>query len=190
MKKIEAYINKHKKEISLIGAIMIILSVYGVFYVEAANADYYEGEEGGGGGGSVSSGPKTYKDTVSGHLQEQQSDNYDFNTSGFVTNATFTLTWKDEPDEVGCENDGDTFELKVISPDGEVKSQEAKNEHGQEGRIVIEFPYSGEDLYGPWNVTVTLRDAGEQWILGLGIVGFTDDSNDYTLTVEMDYYVE
>ena len=49
--KIDDYIKRYNRQLSIAGGIVIILAVYGVFWMEAANADYYEPAEGNGGGG-------------------------------------------------------------------------------------------------------------------------------------------
>lgn len=151
---------------------------------------YFEEDDGEGGGHAGTSGELsniTYD--KSGHLTEGESHGYTYDTGGDVHRAMFTLTWTDEADETLMENDGDTFTLSVTSPGNETKSDSETNEHGSEGKIVIEFSLPVDlGIQGGWNVTVTLEDAGEQWILGAGVVGLTDDSNDYTLIVEMEYY--
>ena len=185
--KLEDYIKRYKKPISILGAITIITSVYIVFWAEAANADYWEGEN--GNSGHPSDELVTYNESYDAHLNEGDSHAYEVSPPGVVKTCRVTLTWTDEDDETLMENDGDTFTLSVTSPGNETKSDSETNEHGSEGKIVIEFSLPVDlGIQGGWNVTVTLEDAGEQWILGAGVVGLTDDSNDYTLIVEMEYY--
>ena len=125
----------------------------------------------------------------SGRLTEPQSDEYSYDTGGYVNYASFILYWEDEPDDTGTENDGDTFTLTITSTNNETQTDTVKNDHGSAGEIFIEFPYPEDvSIAGGWNITVTLDEAGEQWIAGQQIIGFTDDSNDYDLTSFFEYY--
>ncbi len=197
---LDATIKKHKKPISLIGSIVIILAMYGLFSYEADAYDtvdlsnYVPGGGGGGGGGGPSGDEEnTYEDSTSGTLNEQESAMYNFSSGGWDAMATFILTWEDEPDNgvPTYENEGDTFILEVIGPGSHRDSGEATNEHDQEGRIELTFDIGEETIESEWNVTVTLDDAGEQSAFGQGTgVVFIDDSNSYTLEVIIEYYLD
>jgi len=195
--KIDDYIKKFNKQLSIVGAIVIIIAVYGVFAMEAANADYYEPGEGSGGGGGGGAGEyKIYNDSANGDAQEHESYNHSFDTGGYVVDAAFTLTWTDEADAFpGYENEGDTFTLKVVDPTGQYESSGTEtNAHGESGEIRLEFNITnlaGEpdaDVFGDWNVTVTLDEVGDHHSPSpFDPVYFDDDSNTYSLSVEMSY---
>ncbi len=195
--KIDDYIKKYNQVISIVGGIIIIAAVYGVFAMEAANADYYEPGDGGGGGGGGGTGEyKNYTDSPNGQANEGESYNHTFDTGGYVVDAMFVLTWTDEADAAPTyENEGDTFTLEVRDPDMQwVQSDSDTNAHGAEGRIELYFnitQLAGEpdaDTFGPWEAIVTLDDAGDHSFLGGGTgIIFIDDGNSYTLSVEMSY---
>lgn len=112
-----------------------------------------------------------------------------------ITNITFTLTWQDEPDQPAMENDGDEFSLNVTTPWGEGdETPMTRNEHGEEGVLILTFraPAAGEypdsGSAGTYHVNITMGEAGEQWLLGIPSVGLNDGGNDWTLTVEYQYY--
>jgi len=193
--KIDDYIKKYKQLISIIGAIVIIVAVYGVFAMEAANADYYKAGDGDGGGGGTGEF-KTYTDNPNGQADEGETYNHTFDTGGYVVNATFTLTWTDEADAFpGYQNEGDTFTLTVRDPDNQwEQSDQDTNAHGEEGSIELQFSIPDladepdADAFGPWEVLVTLDEAGDHHSPSpFDPVYFLDDSNSYTLSVEMSY---
>ncbi len=135
-----------------------------------------------------------FSETNTGNLNEQESTTLNYSTGGYNIRATFILTWTDEPDNgvPTYENEGDTFTLEVIGPGNNRDSDTATNEHDQEGRIELTFEIGEkESIPGGWNATVTLDEAGDQSAFGGGTgVVFIDDSNDYTLDVEIEYLLE
>jgi len=65
-----------------------------------------------------------------------------------------------------------------------------KNSDDETGRIDITIDFDEElGWKGDWLITITLEDAGDQEPGGIGIPNplATDNSNDYTLTVEIEW---
>ncbi|HID73635.1 MAG TPA: hypothetical protein EYP43_01140 [Thermoplasmata archaeon] len=186
--KLDDYIKRYKKPISILGAITIITSVYIVFWAEAANADYWEGEN--GNSGHPSDELVTYNESYDAHLNEGDSHAYEVSPPGVVKTCRVTLTWTDEDDETLMENDGDTFTLTVNPPNAESKSEQKKNEHGQSGEIVIDYDFAlGDEQEGAWIINVTLDEAGDQWPIFIGpSIGLNDPANDYHLEIVMEYF--
>ncbi|MCI0497822.1 MAG: hypothetical protein L0Z54_05985 [Thermoplasmata archaeon] len=187
--KIEAVIKKYQKPISFFGAIAIVSAVYIVFAIEAANADYYDGDD--GPKPPEPGGLKNETTTYDDHLDELGTHEYEVNKSGLYTLLRATLYWDEEGEdsyEPLLTNYGDTFTLTVTDPEGESQSETATNDNGQSATIEIEFAYAeNQEPVGDFNITVTLDDAGDYWPIIGPSVGITDPGNDYTLTIEVEY---
>ena len=133
---------------------------------------------------------------IPGHSNESSVElRYPEIEESAITNITFTLTWQDEPDQTGYENEGDEFQLNVTTPWGDAdETPVVRNEHGQEGVLILTFRSPGAGDYpdsgsaGTYDVTITMGDAGDQRDIVFGVVGSTDDGNDWTLTVGYQYY--
>ncbi|MFO8051351.1 MAG: hypothetical protein R6V01_06595 [Thermoplasmatota archaeon] len=142
----------------------------------------------------------------SGELEEGESATVMIPEEGrVVKNMTAVLSWQDESDPPGIprirryENQPDTFSLKVLSPDGNSSSDTASNPVGGSG--VIEISFSMEDTVlnqrldsgsagtGNWTVEISLDSTG-MWTpqLGPGFIALSDGGNDFSLSVEYEYY--
>jgi len=131
-----------------------------------------------------------YNWSDSGYLEEGQEDVYEVDSGGSATGANVTLRWTDEPDGFGQNNEGDTFTLSVVPPDGEERRETATNSNGQEGVITISIDFEGQMSWeGAWNITVILDYVGPQ-TPNLGPIGETDDGNDYDVELDMQYWHE
>ncbi len=109
-----------------------------------------------------------------------------------------TLTWEDEPDIRRArlyENQPDSFEVEVVSPDGNRSDSKAgANPIGGEGNINVQMILTDEevDLYKEadnWTVRIIMTEAKPyEPRLGPGLVVLTDDGNDFDLKIEYDFY--
>lgn len=197
--------------IGLVSFIFITLSLAGVFSYQAANieAENYETimkqietmekletvflpEN------LINAEPQTITDVV--------YENSDISLSIILEypnmiNITFTLTWTDEPNiDAFHENQPDTLGIKVIPPEDEGQSKEGgpqSNPPGGEGKIEIKFSRNFDEerhWNGEWTIIVYAKDCGDQeprYIPGpLGFRTIRDDSNAFTLTINVEYYEE
>jgi len=130
-------------------------------------------------------------DQLTGYLEEGDDTVIVLENVTYIGNATFTITWTDEPDHTSAENEGDTFKLTVVDPNGTEMNATATNEHGEEGIITITFEYNDTEVVtGNWTITVTLVDAGEQEAIGWP-TNTTDFANNFTLhTPHSSQYIE
>ena len=178
--------NHADRQLFNLGIVVTIIAVLGA---AAAGGELDEaGEEGNGGGGGVAN--PVFNASTSGTLNEGDTVDDSWNPEGkTATVGTFILTWTDESDIAGHENQGDTFTLRVESPDGEYDEESETNDHGEQGRIIIVIDFVEELGYkGDWLTTVTLEEAGDQdLIFGLPNPLANDDSNEYTLTIEIEW---
>ncbi len=170
-----------------------VLAVVLILVVPALGSEGIEEDGGGGGGngGHLDLLDKAFSD--GGDLNEGENVTLPpFDTGGRVSVANFTLTWTDEPDSFPRTNDGDTFELRVIAPDGFENSKEGTNEHGQDGMISIEFFYDDLPQDGEWTAVVTLVEAGDQTnpYDPTHLTDEADDGNSFSIDVLMLYFEE
>jgi hypothetical protein len=108
-----------------------------------------------------------------------------------------TLTWKDEDDIQrlrAYENSPDTFTLD-ISMQNFSESASGSNVHGSSGEIIIDLAFDDEPEYfnytGEYTFDVTLVTAGNYLPrLGPGVIGLTDNGNQFDLTVEYVYLTD
>ncbi len=120
-------------------------------------------------------------DQRTGYLEEGNEETFILEDTSYVGNATFTITWEDEEDHTGAENEGDTFKLTITDPNGTEMNATATNEHGEPGEITIVFEYGeNETVTGDWTIVVELVDAGEQEAVGFP-VNTSDFANNFTL---------
>ena len=141
--------------------------------------------------------PLTISDTVNENSDVTLSATLEYPN---MINITFTLTWKDESNIDFHENQPDTLGIKVIPPEGEAQAKEGgpqSNPPGGEGKIEIKFSRSFDEerqWNGEWTIVVYAEDCGDQeprFIPGpLGFRTISDDSNAFTLTINIEYYEE
>jgi len=168
----------------------LLISVIAILGAAVAGSDASEEGVGEGENGEVE--PVDWTTSESGDLNEGQTDEYAFapdDRDAVVLETEFVLTWQDEDDLGGVgvfQNEGDEFNLTVTTPAGRCYSETVRNEHGQQGEIVICIgPEQDLEWQGAWTVTVTLEDAGDQQpLIGPSI---SDNSNTYELDVRLTY---
>ncbi|MBN1538654.1 MAG: hypothetical protein JW939_00790 [Candidatus Thermoplasmatota archaeon] len=120
-------------------------------------------------------------------------------------NLTAKLSWTDETDPPGrprirrYENQPDTFSLRVVYPDGNSSDTQGANPIGGAGTLEVSVSLDDEYLNtlldegrlgrGVWTIEVTLVRAGI-WtpVLGPGAIGLNDGGNEFSLSIEYDYY--
>jgi len=181
--------NSADRQLFNLGIVITIIAVLGA---AMAGGELAEASEAGNGGGGNVANP-VFNASTSGTLNEGDSVADSWNPEGkTATVGTFILTWTDEGDATPFhENRGDRFTLTIEAPDGETSDEETEtNEPGEQGRIIIVIDFVEEKGYkGDWYTTITLDDAGDQTWFGVGpdpIAG-NDDSNEYTLTIEIEW---
>ncbi|MCK5773310.1 MAG: hypothetical protein KAH57_05935 [Thermoplasmata archaeon] len=109
-----------------------------------------------------------------------------------------TLTWVDEPDIRRArlyENQPDSFTLAVASGDGNISGTiSGANSADGKGSLLVQVTLTDEEIdqfmdSGDWSVIVTLDTAQDyEPRLGPGVIVLTDNGNDFSLTIEYDYY--
>lgn len=112
-----------------------------------------------------------------------------------IKSITFSLSWVDEADDLGFNNQPDEFSLWVEAPNGTLKKDgPISNNQGAEGRIVISFPFiPDEDPFeegtGGYNITIICGDCGDQQSMGpLGFITRSDNGNNWELLIDFKYY--
>ncbi len=139
--------------------------------------------------GGYSDGPsgdeiKTIDIPEDGYLDEGENDTYDPD-QGYVMKAWFNLTWTDEDPPIGRTNEPDEFNLEVIAPNGESRSDSASNSVGGDGSVSIGVDVDG-NMGGRWYVIVTMVEAGDNTEPS-GYLTVEDDGNDYDLDMWFKY---
>ena len=204
---------KNKKATSIIGGILIVCLTYMVFWMEAdsveslGKADINAIIRGGGNGDGpdleIIRGYELMVETVgdSDTLQEQDSTTIPITATEekVVSQINVSLTWNDEPDgRIGIrywENQGDTFQVEVLDPEGEVlKTSSGTNGRNSQGSVDLSIPLNDTqitDFYGAGGleVRITLVDAGDyEARVGIGFLIRTDPENAYDAQIEVSYY--
>lgn len=154
--------------------------------------------------------------TEQGSTNEGESDEFTVDVSGNFTimNLTFELRWTDDDttNTPVSPNQPDTFNLTVTDPTGEdMRQVEGSNpNNNQNGMLSITFELSilesnftvksavseealEEELtlthgFGDWSVIVECVDAGDSEDPFTGTTVDQDNGNDWTLTVDAEYY--
>ncbi len=131
-----------------------------------------------------------FSDTV----MEGESMEFDINDLGPIIFVTAKLSWTDEADVRMKENEPDHFELGIVMNldefEGAHQIETGENPHGGEGQIVCEIPYGEGSAQNYINATVivTLIEAGDiHRATGPELIYYTDDSNSFTLDIEIGY---
>jgi hypothetical protein len=190
--------NRNDKFMFNLGVIVIFIALVGAL-IGGTNEEERSAEK----GGEINwEELLKFSDRKGGDLNEGEEETLTYDTGAYVVSAVFVLKWRDEPDtsiqvggeSVGLHNDPDTFKLTVRDPDGTVYEEEGENEYdpnGGEGVLTINVTAeNGGDYYGPWEVTVRLVNAGDQKPMGQGVGLQQDNSNSYTLEVNMYYRLD
>lgn len=123
---------------------------------------------------------------------------------------TITLTWTDEEDinrlgflPTTFENQGDSFALEAVytaDPNDETtmnissSTDYVTNNHGSSGvvTLTIEIGHSFEDSRngtGDWNIIVKLGTCGNYEANRPAVLGYTDSSNDFEISIETEIYI-
>ncbi len=143
-------------------------------------------------------------ESFSGDLNAGASQTFEIDLSGkLLKNISATLTWSDEQDLAGrprirrYDNQPDTFSLSVSDLEGNITDEgSASNPQGNEGTVTVMITNDDADLVmlldggyegETWAVDVTMVDAG-MWAPRIGVIGFTDNGNSFSLVVEYEFY--
>ncbi len=146
----------------------------------------------------------TTTESYSGDLNAGASQTFELDLAGkLVKNITATLTWTDEQDLSGrprirrYDNQPDTFSLSVSDVEGNITDKDsASNPQGNEGTVTAMITNEDSDMVQllngdyqgeTWSVEVTMVDAG-MWAPRIGVIGFTDNGNAFSLVVEYEFY--
>ncbi len=111
-----------------------------------------------------------------------------------VKSITFTLTWTDEADQTGLDNQPDEFSLKIVIPNGTIYEEGPVSNNGGSGKITISPSYVPDKApyiegTGVYEVTIKCGECGNQ----RGPLGFYEDpdnGNHWELTVDYKFYKE
>ena len=120
--------------------------------------------------------------------------NLEINSTDYLTNLTVTVSWTDEPDNNDnlrtYENWPDLFQVWITDNEGITQTGEGSNQEGEEGQVVVEFPFHYFDkprIQGPINITISVEiiEAGDYYPdPGLSLSVIEDTGNDFTCTVD------
>lgn len=196
--------NSNDKKVTFAGfGILLVMIISAV----ALGSNTSQGEEG------TSSTPADILDdftlnrtteSFSGELQEGAAQTFEIDLQGgLLKNLTATLTWEDESELAGrprirrYENQPDTFSLSVSDVEGNNTDEDSgSNPMDGEGEIsarisnedqelvrLLDTEYQGE----VWSVDVTMVTSGG-WTPMIGIIGFNDGGNSFSLVVDYEYY--
>jgi len=172
---------------------VVILIIMSMVFADAADQDTIDPMAGAG-------GFLVQKNLVFTGYTEQGNANSDTRTIN-ITNqniiyANFTLTWRDEPDKQGRQNQPDSFRLNVTTPRGNSSQDTGQNPREQEGEIFLSFKNPSTEKYnsnetGDYVVVITCTNAGPQSIVGpIPAEPNPDDGNHWTLKVDYIYRVK
>lgn len=127
----------------------------------------------------------SYTTAFDGYIDEGEEITETIGVYSDVTYIIVQLTWNDESDLRGRENQGDSFEMEVDA-NGMVENGGGTNSHGNTGVVELHFDEIGyvSDL----NIMIRLTNAGDQQLVfGPGILTWSDNGNDYEVYVEIGY---
>ncbi len=122
---------------------------------------------------------------LSDSINEAEELTYQIGSRGYIEGVNVLMVWSDEPDLIRRENQPDTFEIEVEAG-SESDTASASNEQGGEGRISLGLGKVGDgyDIH----ITVRLLEAGDQKLKnGLGLIVWTDYSNEFSMQIEVKY---
>jgi len=185
-------------KIPIIAMLLIIPGVLGGAYAGGTDPYYYVS-------GTVDTGIGWSKYNLSNgaeNLPGESTENTDTQEKldiqdTNILNITFTLTWTDEPDMTRFgrtyTNQPDEFGLEVSGPEGKNGSAPPiANTHGQAGKVSVTLKYEPKkpqkaNVTSSFNVTIICGNCGE-FTPRVGVVGFTDTGNAWSLDVSYQYY--
>jgi multidrug efflux pump subunit AcrB len=123
-----------------------------------------------------------------------------------VFQATFELTWTDEPDSARHTNQPDSFEIEITAPDGRTSKESGTNVQGASGTIevimsrnitkevqenkAIKKKTQDPTWTGDWTINVTCTSAGDQTRNFVPVGPFSsqvDNGNAWELAVTWTY---
>lgn len=188
--------------IGVVGAVILVAALTGVFYYEGSSAE-------GAGGGSqwdVTWATETEEGpSADGSTDEDETTEETLAVSATnMTDATFTLTWTDD------QGSPDTFNLTVTSPTGETRSAEGDSEEisvtfegvnevpeeatvpgdsESEAREQAASQYTSKRGQGDWTVEIACVNAGDTDPVGAGEPIEEDTGNSWELSSELTVYV-
>lgn len=185
--------------VGILGAVILVAAMVGIFYYEGTQAPGATGTPGGGGAGGAGSGAFRLANATltggSGNLAAGGTQDISVNvTQQNVASTTFTLTWTDEANLP--QNAPDEFRI-VVTPPGGGAPREATgttspltvsftNVNGQPASATAAPSTNGT---GTWMVTVELVTVGQPGGLPLpGQVPVSDQGNSFDLAASASYW--
>ena len=210
------FVDKPNKTVTgIVGTLVIILAIFGVFSWESNTmaskvSSEQELREILASGGHITLDKDNMfvgwtqaagSDQKSGYANENSEKSFDISIPvEYVSNVKVTLTWTDEPDETiflvkRLENQPDEFKLKLVSPsDSQVESGFIANKRGESQSITLEMKiehdsYKSTNGTGVWKVIVLCGDCGDHQP-NVGFLGKADNGNDFEFGIEWTYWVE
>jgi hypothetical protein len=199
--------NRYDKIVRNIGILILILMIGSSWVLGNNNVE--ESTSGNAEGSKIFEGIPLQRSTAaeSGSLSVDETYTLSISeeTGQIIKNFTARLSWSDENDPPGrprvrrYENQPDTFSLRVMAPDGNSSDDQGQNTIGGTGDLEITRSFEDEYLSqlmedgiagnGNWTIDVTLTSSGI-WtpVLGPGVLGLSDGVNDYSLSIEFEYY--
>jgi hypothetical protein len=199
--------NRYDKVVRNFGIVILILMI-GSSVVLGSN-DVEKGSSGSSEGPKVFEGVPLQRSTTAESGRLSVGETYTITISEeigqIIKNFTARLSWSDESDPPGrprlrrYENQPDTFSLRIMAPDGNSSDVQGQNSIGGTGDLEIRESFEDDYLsqlmeegivgQGNWTIDITLTSSGI-WtpVLGPGVLGLSDGANEYSLSVEFEYY--
>lgn len=177
-----------------VGAIVVVMCLFtmGVSFAGAMNFDDYLSSEFGLDADQGPTGELMENSTVitaNGAENSENQQTVSLPDGARMVSVSLTLTWEDEEDlYLRYENQPDSLGMSAVFPDGTNQSTSMSFS----GRQTLNWkaePSRGVKVEGDLEVTVIVGECGDQEAtVGLGLVGFSDNGNDYTLRADYTYY--
>jgi hypothetical protein len=199
--------NRYDKVVRNIGIVVLIIMIGSSLVLGRNNVD--DDSSGSSEGPSIFEGMPLQRSTNAEEGRLSVGDTYTLTiaegSGELIKNFSVRLSWSDESNPPGrprlrrYENQPDTFSLRVMAPDGNSSDEQGSNTIGGTGNLEVSLSFEDDNLYkfvedgmvgkGNWTVDVTLTSSG-MWtpVLGPGVLGLNDGVNEYSLSIEYDYY--